>query len=495
MERYIVLIANIINDKASVNCFLFEIKNGKQLPVKKGCFEKLPEDSPFRLNSFVMKIVRNGAEWLNDKDQLRPPADDIVGQNQTERSKTDRRNPGESKTDVIQNIHSEDRGAVSPGTNAAVSKETNDRRKNDNSGNRTTITAGDTTATNKNNNHNNNSDNTTISSTINTTNTTNNKSDNSTINGIISDTISTKDSRDNNRGSNSISSTTKTITTTNNNNVDGCSTINSTINSTTTNNRESNTINSNANTTTTNNNYNNVHSSTINSTTSNSTINTTTNKKSETGQVLQNNDKRTKLKGIPQGNGGIAFKIQGNESEKGSTRVSQTPHVVKVSNSSAGSVDEGKHEMKSEEAITEQPQPTDHHITPTIKETRYTHQQSSSNNTNNKSETGQVLQNNNKRNNLEGSPQQNGGLGSESEKAPTPTSEKSNSSAASVGKRRYKMKSEDAITEQPQPTDHHINPTNHEISDSNNDNNNDNNNNNSKKCGCCGIRQVYYLSG
>ena len=59
-----MFIANIVNDEASVNCFLFEINGGKQLPVKKGCYDEVPGDSPFRLNSFVMEKVRNGAEGL-----------------------------------------------------------------------------------------------------------------------------------------------------------------------------------------------------------------------------------------------------------------------------------------------------------------------------------------------------------------------------------------------------------------------------------------------
>ena len=68
MKRYIVLIANIKDGKPVVKCFLFEIENGKQLPAEEGCFKELDGDSPFRLNSFVMKNVRNGAESLNDKD-------------------------------------------------------------------------------------------------------------------------------------------------------------------------------------------------------------------------------------------------------------------------------------------------------------------------------------------------------------------------------------------------------------------------------------------
>ena len=69
MKRDIVLITNIEDGKPSVNCFLFQIENGKQLPVEKGCFKDLGGDSPFRLNSFVMENVRNGAESLNDKDK------------------------------------------------------------------------------------------------------------------------------------------------------------------------------------------------------------------------------------------------------------------------------------------------------------------------------------------------------------------------------------------------------------------------------------------
>ena len=95
MKRYIVLIANIKDGKPSVNCFLFEIQNGKQLPVEEGCFKELDGDSPFRLNSFVMENVRNGAESLNDKDKVCKAADKIPRQDENEIRETpeaDKRN-------------------------------------------------------------------------------------------------------------------------------------------------------------------------------------------------------------------------------------------------------------------------------------------------------------------------------------------------------------------------------------------------------------------
>ena len=110
MKRYIVLIANIEDGKPSVKCFLFEIQNGKQLPVEEGCFEVLHGDSPFRLNSFVMENVRNGAESLNDKDKVCKPAEEISGQDENEISQTpeaDTRNPeiGLSITPNIDDKH------------------------------------------------------------------------------------------------------------------------------------------------------------------------------------------------------------------------------------------------------------------------------------------------------------------------------------------------------------------------------------------------------
>ena len=103
MKIYIVLIANIKDGKPSVNCFLFEIQNGKQLPVEEGCFKELDGDSPFRLNSFVMENVRNGAEI----NKVCKPADKISRQNENEISQTpkaDKRNPGESGLSIIPNI-------------------------------------------------------------------------------------------------------------------------------------------------------------------------------------------------------------------------------------------------------------------------------------------------------------------------------------------------------------------------------------------------------
>ena len=107
MKRYIVLIANIEDGKPSVNCFLFEIENGKQLPVEKSCFKGLDGDSPFRLNSFVMENVRNGAESLNDKDKVCTIAGKISIQGEKEIRQTleaDKRNP-EIGLSITPNIH------------------------------------------------------------------------------------------------------------------------------------------------------------------------------------------------------------------------------------------------------------------------------------------------------------------------------------------------------------------------------------------------------
>ena len=64
LDRYIVFIANIPN-QVTINCFLFQIKKGKQLSVKHGEFEFLDGNSPVRLNENVLQNVHSGAESFN----------------------------------------------------------------------------------------------------------------------------------------------------------------------------------------------------------------------------------------------------------------------------------------------------------------------------------------------------------------------------------------------------------------------------------------------
>ena len=64
LDRYIVFIANIPN-QVTINCFLFQIKKGKQLSVKHGEFEFLDGNSPVRLNEKVLQNVHCGAESFN----------------------------------------------------------------------------------------------------------------------------------------------------------------------------------------------------------------------------------------------------------------------------------------------------------------------------------------------------------------------------------------------------------------------------------------------
>ena len=66
LDRYIVFIANITNrDAVTVNCFLFQIKNGQKLSVKRGKFDFLKGNSPLRVNEELLKNVFSGAETFN----------------------------------------------------------------------------------------------------------------------------------------------------------------------------------------------------------------------------------------------------------------------------------------------------------------------------------------------------------------------------------------------------------------------------------------------
>jgi hypothetical protein len=61
LDRYIVFIANIPNE-VTINSFLFQIKEGRELPVKHGKFKVLHGNSPMRLNEKVLQNVHSGAE-------------------------------------------------------------------------------------------------------------------------------------------------------------------------------------------------------------------------------------------------------------------------------------------------------------------------------------------------------------------------------------------------------------------------------------------------
>ena len=65
LERYIVFIANI-TQKVTINCFLFQIKNGRKLPVMPGKFKLLKGNSPFRLDEKLLQITYEGLETSND---------------------------------------------------------------------------------------------------------------------------------------------------------------------------------------------------------------------------------------------------------------------------------------------------------------------------------------------------------------------------------------------------------------------------------------------
>ena len=70
LNRYIVFIATIQEKQrgpeAKVNCFLFEINNGRQLPVLRADnYDLLPVNSTFRLDKYILREIKKGAESLN----------------------------------------------------------------------------------------------------------------------------------------------------------------------------------------------------------------------------------------------------------------------------------------------------------------------------------------------------------------------------------------------------------------------------------------------
>ena len=64
LNRFIVFIANI-TDRVTINCFLFQIKDGQQFSLKEGKIEDLKGDSPFRFNYDILDRIKPGAESLN----------------------------------------------------------------------------------------------------------------------------------------------------------------------------------------------------------------------------------------------------------------------------------------------------------------------------------------------------------------------------------------------------------------------------------------------
>ena len=136
MERYIVFIANITHSDVTVNCFLFEMKDGQQRPVVKGCFYELQGESPLRLNKAVMEIVSNGAESLSKKDQVSDLPEERSKRNETEKTliiKGDNGTPGEKEMRNTQSVCVKD-STVPASENATESKEivNSERRENNN---------------------------------------------------------------------------------------------------------------------------------------------------------------------------------------------------------------------------------------------------------------------------------------------------------------------------------------------------------------------------
>ena len=491
MRRYIVLITNSKDGKPSANCFLFEIQNGKQLPVKKGCFRELDGDSPFRLNSFVMENIRNGAESLNDKDKVFKPADEISGQDESEIRQTpeaDKRNPGESGLSITPNI---DDKHVSAG-----------RKEIDDSGRE-------------------NEKNTEIDDHDHQDNTNMIK----TTNEQHVDNLSAVTERENE--TNSGAAITKPKSSKHHTHPPNeVSDIHHTNNNEQKNNNNSNNNNNN-------NNYNNSN-------------NNITNNKSETEHRLQKSNTRTKLVSTRGQDGTFIFNISSDEEEKSQTSPSEerqesnieeeitrqlksTNHQsdlqhdttneekkeptspsekhyeLKVPDPSAESVHERENDKETENAITGQPKSPDHHSDPQqtntangeekvqtspseehqkskmndIHHTTNTNNKQNNNNNsniitnndknNNKSEMEHRLQKSNTRTKLVSTRRQDGAFdfntsSNEEEKEPTLTSEEQPESkvndtpAESVHKEGNDPESEDAISGQPKSPDHHSDP-------------------------------------
>ena len=331
MKRYIVLIANIEDGKPSVKCFLFEIQNGKQLPVEEGCFKELDGHSPFRLNSFVMQDVRNGAESLNNKDKVCKPADEISGQDESEISQTpeaDKRNPGECGLSIIPNI---DDKHVSAGKkeiddNGRKNKKNTeiDDHYHQNNTNMIKTTEGQHVDS--------------LSAVTELENETNSGAAITESKSSIHHTHSPNEVRD-------IQQTTHTNTKQNNDNNS--------------NNSNSNNYNSNNNNITINNGMNNNKSETE-SKVNNASAETVHKEGNDPGteEVTTEHPTSSNDRSDPQ------HTTTTNGEEKEPTSTIEEPKELKVNDTPAESVDEGKNDPESKEAITELPTSPDHHSHP-----------------------------------------------------------------------------------------------------------------------------------
>jgi hypothetical protein len=318
LERFIVFIANIKDSDITVNYFLFEIKNGQKLPVKKGCLDELQGESPLRLNKAVKEIVRIGAESLNEKDQVPRPIEGNSGQNETGSTaiaEADEGIPGENGMCGTLSIEDKDK-TVSASTSASESKEivdnsgrenSNNAINNDNSNNKDNISRqNNNEGNNVDNNDNNdikinagNDDNKNISSNNNHHNNKNSNNNNTDDNNSSGNTTNNNNSKQNN--SNNTTPTTNTTANNNNSNTD---------NNTTDNNNNNNTDNN-----TDNNNTDNNTSTTDNANTTDNATDNNNNNESKTGQEQEKTGTQTKLSGIPVEGGGTAFKVPAHNRE------------------------------------------------------------------------------------------------------------------------------------------------------------------------------------
>ncbi len=194
MERYIVFIANITHSDVTVNCFLFEMKDGQQRPVVKGCFYELQGESPLRLNKAVMEIVSNGAEILSKKDQMSDLPDEHSEQNETKTAliiEGDNGTPGEKEIRGTQSVRDKD-----PSENTTESKEVVNDKRRENNNDKTIDNISSQNNSDKNSNDNNNKTASKKPSTVITTETTNNNTatnnDNSNNNDNKNKRVSTK---------------------------------------------------------------------------------------------------------------------------------------------------------------------------------------------------------------------------------------------------------------------------------------------------------------
>ena len=352
MERYIVFIANITHSDVTVNCFLFEMKDGQQRPVVKGCFYELQGESPLRLNKAVMEIVSNGAESLSKNDEMSELLEEHSKQNETEKTliiEGDNGTPGEKEMRDTQSVRDKD-----PSENTTESKEVvNGKRRENNNNDKTsdnissqrnsndnnnktaskkpstvitTETTNNNTATNNDNSNNNDNKNKRVStkaSTITAVNTTTannitseNNGDNNSINDNNYKTVSAKASIVTAKGTNNISSQNNSYSSnnikngsSNNSNKENILSKNTSSENIRTSRKNNNNNKSNDNNVNFNRDNSNINNNNVNTTPTTIATTTTNNDESPRGQQPQNVEKRVELEKTRFPDGSFCFQI------------------------------------------------------------------------------------------------------------------------------------------------------------------------------------------